>query len=562
MPGTIDPSDFAQIEPMCTRLLAREINTCDDLRGWISDLSRLCEAVYEYGSKANIANACHTEDVEKERVYLHFIREIQPKLAPLFFELQKKYLSFPVELERGDAALGVMRREWQADVDIFREQNIPLQTREQELSKEYGKAMGAMTVEFRGATYTLQQLAKFQEEPDRETREQAWHAGTDRRLRDREPLDALFEQLLEVRSQQAAHAGFDDFRRYAWVSKKRFDYTPQDCLAFGNAVEAVCMPLVRDLDEQRKKLLSVTRLRPWDLAVDTLRRPPLKPFAASDIPGFVEKTRRVFDRISPELGRQFDSLREQGNLDLDSRQGKRPGGFQASLEASRQPFIFMNAAGLQRDVETLLHEGGHAFHYIASRDIDNLFVRSAPLEFCEVASMSMELLADDLLVEYYGNASDAARAKRVHLEGIIRILPWIATIDGYQHWLYTHPGHDRSQRTTAWLEVYRRFSSGLVDWSGLEAARESRWQQQIHLYSYPFYYIEYGIAQLGALGVWLNYRHDPRRALEQLLHAFSLGGTRPLPELFTAAGLRFAFDHDTIDPLIQEIREELDRLPQ
>ncbi len=558
----LDPSKFEQVQPLMEELLNRRIGSVPELRQWVLDLAALFEIIDEYGSRVNITNACHTEDAEKERAFLHWIQQIEPKLKPPFFELQKRYLRNPQRHDLYEAGFAMQELDWQADVDLYRPENIPLQTRENELSKEYGKITGAMTVEFRGQTYTLQQLARFLEEPARATREEAWRSSTDRRLRDREKLDELFEQLLDVRESLARNAGHEDYRSYLWLARKRFDYRPQDCLSFGQAIEKVCVPLVAELDGQRRDSLKVDTLRPWDAAVDPKNRPPLKPFVPDDITGFVEKTRRVFERISPKLADQFDSLRSHGNLDLDSRRGKRPGGFQSSLEASKQPFIFMNAAGLQRDVETLIHEGGHAFHALESFAEPNLFVRHAPLEFCEVASMSMELLADDHLGVFYNEPADAARAMRVHLEGIIRFMPWMATIDGYQHWLYTHPGHSRAERTAEWLKLLDRFGGTVTDWSGLEPARQSLWQRQIHLFSYPFYYIEYGIAQLGALQVWLNYRQDSRRALERLLEAFALGGTRPLPDLFRTAGIRFAFDEQTLRPLIEAIREELARLPE
>jgi len=562
VPAGFDPSDFSQIEPLGRELLERRVASVEELRQWVADLSRLWEIIDEAGKRRYIAKACRTDDPALEQAYLFWVREIQPKLQPLFFELQKRYLRNPQRHDLYEAGFAMMELDWQADVDLFRQENIPLFTREQELNNEYDKTMAAMTVEFRGQTYTLQQMARFFEETDRSTREQAWRLTGERRLAARETIEQIFTQLLDLRVQIAANAGLDNYRDYVWKARKRFDYGPDDCLAFGQAIEKLCVPLVEQLDERRKDELKVDALRPWDTAVDPRGRPPLRPFDPDDVAGFVETTRRVFERISPSLAGQFETLRENGDLDLDSRKGKQPGGFQSSLEASKRPFIFMNAAGLQRDVDTLLHEGGHAFHYIASRDQWNLFVRHAPLEFCEVASMSMELLAGDHLGLYYADAAEAARARRVHLEGIIRFMPWMATIDGFQHWLYSHQGHTPVDRTAAWLDIFSRYSSGVIDWSGLEPFRASRWHAQLHLFHVPFYYIEYGIAQLGALQVWLNYRRDPKAALEQLLEAFALGGTRPLPELFSTAGIRFAFDDATLGPLIEAVREELARLPE
>jgi oligoendopeptidase F len=321
------------------------------------------------------------------------------------------------------------------------------------------------------------------------------------------------------------------------------------------------VPVVAELDRQRREDLKLDELRPWDLSVDPKNRPPLRPFKEDETSAFIDKTRTIFERMSPELRDDFESLRSNKNLDLESRKGKQPGGYQMSLEESRQPFIFMNAAGLQRDVETLLHEGGHAFHFIAATVEPLVFLRSAPMEFCEVASMSMELLGSEHFDIFYTDGADAARAKRTLLEGIIRILPWIATIDSFQHWLYTQPGHTRGERTEQWLHLLDRFSSK-VDWRGYEDVRASSWQRQLHLFHAPFYYIEYGIAQLGALQLWMKSKEDPRRALANYRNALKLGGTRPLPELFKAAGIQFDFSEKTLRPLMDAVQEDLEQLPR
>ncbi len=562
-PVEFDPSDFSQIEPLTRALIDRPIGSVAELRRWLLDAAEFFESIDEHGTRTSIDNACHTNDEEKEKAYLHYLREISPKLAPLMFELQKKFIASPMRAKLTDAdfpGIRQMEKEWKTEIDIYREANIPLHTQASELSKDYGKISGAMTVEFRGTTHTLQQMGRYSEETDRGTRRQAWEIASNRRLKDRGELDALFQKLLDVRHQIAVNTGMKNYREYTWAARKRFDYSPEDCLQFGRTVEKCIMPVIAELDALRSRELGIEKLRPWDTAVDVKGRAPLRPFAENDVEGFVETTRKVFERFSPELAAQFATLREHGNLDLASRLGKRPGGFQASLEKSKQPFIFMNAAGLQRDVETLLHEGGHAFHSLAAFD-KPLFVRGAPLEFCEVASMSMELLADDHLGLFYADPAEASRAKRSHLEGVIRLMPWVATIDGFQHWLYTNDGHSAGQRTAAWRELLERFGSKVVDWSGYEPHRDAMWHRQPHLYSYPFYYIEYAIAQLGALQVWVNYKKEPVGALKRLREAFAMGGTRPLPELFSVAGARFDFSEDTIGPLVDMVRGELAKLP-
>ena len=359
-----------------------------------------------------------------------------------------------------------------------------------------------------------------------------------------------------LRTHIAKNAGFENYRDYAFRRMGRFDYTPDDCVKFHQAVEDEVVPVLRELQAERRKQLGLEKLRPWDLAVDPMNRPPLKPF--TQVGEMVSRTQNIFNRLDGELGGGFRQMQELRLLDLDNRKGKAPGGYQSTLSESRLPFIFMNAVGLQRDVETILHEAGHAFHALATRGEDLQAYRSAPIEFCEVASMSMELLGNEFIEEFYSTA-DAKRARRVHIEGVVGVFPWIATVDAFQHWIYTHPAHTREARRKAWLELMDRFG-GDVDWSDFESARSNLWHRQLHIFLHPFYYIEYGIAQLGALQVWANSKRDKARALEDYKKSLALGGSRPLPELFRTAGCRFEFSGKTIQPLAKMLREELGKL--
>lgn len=560
VPTNIDLSKFEQIEPLYMQLLQRPLTSVTEAEQWLLDASELTAAVDEYSARRYIDKSCHTDDAEIEKRFMQFVEEVEPRIKPLHFELQKKFLKAPAAVELSDGQRFVLlRKKWDADVRLFREQNVPLETEVTKKVNEYDKLSGAMTVNFDGREQTLQQMARYAEQTDRDLRERAWRTSADRRLQDRVAMDSIFDELLKLRETIAVNAGLDNFRDYQWIANKRFDYTPQQCLEFADAIEKCCVPIVKRLDKQRQDELGVPTLRPWDQAVDPKNRPPLTPFGESDVDTLLSKTTEIFTKLSPELANEFDSLRVNGNLDLGSRKGKQPGGYQSSLEESKEPFIFMNAAGLQRDVETLLHEGGHAFHYLAAKDEPLVFLRSAPMEFCEVASMSMELLGSEHLDVFYSEA-DTARAKRTLLEGIVRFFPWMGTIDTFQHWLYTHPNHTQPERTAQWLSILDRFG-GLADWTGLEPIRQSGWQRQLHLFHYPFYYIEYGIAQLGALQLWLKAMEDPRRALANYRAALKLGGTRPLPELFDAAGIRFDFSERTLRPLMDALETELANLP-
>jgi len=567
VPADVDCADWSQLQPLYQSLADRPVDTPQQVEAWLADYAELTCVVSEYGSRRNIDLACHTDDPDIKAAYLHYVEQIAPKIKPFGDRLQRKYLAAPglagLEDRLGTTRFEVLTRDWRNDVELFREANIPLQTQLAKLNTEYDSLLGAMTVEFRGEEYTLQQLGRFLEDTDRGVRQETWQLAAARRLKDRAAIDDIFTQMTRLRERMAVNADLPDYRAYAFKAMARFDYTPDDCIAFANAIESVCVPAMERLDHARRDALGLKALRPWDGAVDVKSRPPLSPFARDNAAEMVAKCTTIFDKISPALGEAFRRLEFGRNLDLESRKGKRGGGFQASLLESKEPFIFMNAAGLQRDVETLLHEGGHAFHFLwASQNEPLVFIQHAPVEFCEVASMSMELLGDPHLGEFYPEQADADRARRVHLEGIVRFFPWMATIDMFQHWLYTHPGHTPAQRQQAWLDIFGRFGSSVVDWSGHEDAFAARWHAQLHLFHHPFYYVEYGIAQLGALQLWMNYRRDPVEALEQYRAALSFGGGRPLPELFDAAGIRFDFTRQTLEPLIQAVLDELDQLPE
>ncbi|MGD0463818.1 MAG: M3 family oligoendopeptidase [Tepidisphaeraceae bacterium] len=559
VPANLDPFDFPELERLYRELLDRGVQSALEMNRWLADFSELASVVDEYGNRRYIDKSCHTDDEAIRKRFLRFVEEVEPRAKPMAFALQKKYLESPVRKNLDRKRFEVLDRKWQAEVDIFRDESVEIETEVTRRVTEYDQINGSMMVNFRGQELTMQQVARFLEDPDPATRREAWEASSRRRLVDREAIEGIFSALLPLRHKIAQNAGLSDFRAYQWKANKRFDYTPEDCLRFADSIAETCVPMVRRLDRQRAADLKLSMIRPWDSAVDPKGRPPLRPFDETRIDDFVAKTREIFNRLSPALASDFDQLGQHGNLDLESRKGKQPGGYLMPLEESRQPFIFMNAAGVHRDVETLLHEGGHAFHHLASSKEDLVFLRSAPMEFCEVASMSMELLGSEHLGVFY-NPADTARAMRKLIEGIIYFFPWMAIIDSFQHWLYTHPGHSHAERKAKWMELLNRFG-GVVDWSGWELVRESLWQRQAHLFHSPFYYVEYGIAQLGALQLWMKARHDPHQALANYRAALALGGTLPLPQLFAAAGIVFDFSQKTLKPLMDALEEELDRLP-
>jgi oligoendopeptidase F len=556
LPADTELKTWEQIEPWYRRLLDRPVHSPAELEQWLFDAGELNAAVGQEGVKRYIAMTCQTDDPAREASYLEFVREIEPKLKPLQNAFRETYLDSAHRQGLPRDRYFVFDRAQANRRALYREANIPRETALAELEQQYQKVAGAMTVSFRGQERTLAQMAPFYEETDRAVRQEAWELVARRRLADRDTLDDLFDRMVALRQDVAREAGFDDFTAYAYRLRERFDYGVKEVASFRDAIESVVVPLARRLQEERRRTLGVEMLRPWDLSVDPLGRPPLRPF--QDVEQLAAKSETIFSAVDPALGGQFQYLRGHGLLDLANRKGKAPGGYQTTLEDDRLPFIFMNAVGLDGDVRTLLHEGGHAFHALASRGEPLAAYRESPIEFCEVASMSMELLGARDLREFY-EAADADRSYRQLLEGIVLILPWIATVDAFQHWVYAHPGHSRDDRRAAWVEILDRFGGG-VDWSGYEDARASAWHRQLHIFLYPFYYIEYGIAQLGALQVWRRALTDRPGAVAAYRRALALGGSRPLPELFAAADIPFAFDEGALRPLMEAVGTELDKL--
>ncbi len=558
VPEKTNLGDWQQIAPLFDQLDARAglCRSPSELERWLLDSSELGAALDDEGSRRYIAMTCHTDSPEAEAAYLYFVEHIEPELKPRQFKLAKLFLEHPLRPQLPRERYFVFDRNIRLLVELFRPENVPLETQEAKLSQQYQKLIGSLTVQFQGQERTLVQMGRYLEEPDRALRQEAWELTANRRLQEAEQIESIFEQLLKLREQIAANAGFPDYLQYAFRARGRFDYTPQDCLRFHEAIEMADMPALRQLQSERRKQLGLNALRPWDLAVDPSNKPPLRPF--EKVETLVTDTQEILTRLDDKMARDFRLMREMRLLDLDNRKGKAPGGYQSTLAESRLPFIFMNAVGMQRDVETLLHEAGHAFHTLAVRDEDLRAYRDAPLEFCEVASMSMELLGNQFIEQFY-SPEDARRARREHLEGIVEIFPWIATVDAFQHWIYSHPGHSRAERQKAWLELMDRFG-GDVDWGGYANARANWWHRQLHIFIHPFYYIEYGIAQLGALQIWANSRRNASQALGQYHRALALGGSRPLPELFQTAGCRFDFGYQTVQPLVKLVSDELGRL--
>jgi oligoendopeptidase F len=556
LPPDLPAGEWKEIAPFFEDLEKRKLHSPKDLEQAFLDLSELLSAVEEEGAIRYIRMTCDTTSPEYEKAYLTFVEEVAPKVEEALHRLRVKFASAPAWKDLDPKRYLVLKRKWENAIAIFREENIPLKVEEEKLGQRYQKIFGAMTVEFEGRTQTLQQMAKYLEEPDRRTREKAWELISERRLKDKDELESIFEELLSLRQKRAENAGFENFRDFAFRERERFDYGPKECEAFHKGVEEAVVPLLRQLHKERAKRLGLKKLRPWDLLCDPEGRPPLRPFKEAE--ELVTGVQEIFLRLDPRLGELFRRMAELRLLDVANRPGKAPGGYQSTLTERRLPFIFMNAVGRDQDLWTLLHESGHAFHTLLSRDEPLHMYRDPPLEFAEVASMGMELLASPFLDVFYPEEADRRRSLEEHLYGIVRLLCWVATIDAFQHWVYTHPGHSRAERHKAWVEIFQRFS-GLEDWSGYEEVLEHEWHRQLHLFLAPFYYIEYGIAQLGALRLWGKAQEDRKRAIEKYIEALKLGGGKPLPELFSTAELPFDFGPDSLSHAAKTIYRALNR---
>ena len=552
------PEKWDTIEPYYQQLLNENFDDVDSFRNWLGKISELEAIISENAGWRYIQMTCDTTNKEYQDAYTYFVSEIEPKIAPLNHQLNEKIIHCPYKKDLEDDAFKILFRNIEKDFKIFREENIPLKTEIQNNSKEYGTISGAMTVTIDGKEMTLQQAATILEFPDREKRENAYMHISNRRFQEKEKLDELFNTLISLRHKVAQNADFENFRDYMFTAMGRFDYTPQDCFDFHESTQKAFVPILNQLAKERKEKLGLSQLKPWDKAVDPTSKPALVPF--KDSSDLIEKTIECFNRLDPFLGKCIETMRDIKHLDLDSRIGKAPGGYNYPLSEIGIPFIFMNATSTLRDLVTILHEGGHAVHSVLTKNLELTDFKHTPSEVAELASMSMELISMDNWDIFFENEEDLKRAKREHLEQIIQTLPWVATIDKFQHWIYENPRHSISDRTAKWNEVFDEFSDNVTDWTGLEKFRDYLWQKQLHLYEVPFYYIEYGFAQLGAIAVWKRYKEDPKKGLDGYLAALKLGYTKSIPDIYKAANIEFNFSGEYISELITFVSSELDKL--
>jgi oligoendopeptidase F len=555
------PVDFKvvweAIEPLYKQLETAEINTIEELQNWMKQRSELEAVLQEDYAWRYIRMTSDTQDAQAVEDFEYFATQIEPQLAPVQHALDLKLNAHPLKSELDPELYFVYLRQLEKSIGIYREENIPLFTQIQLTQQKYQGIVGTMTIEWEGQEYTLSQAARFLKDTNRSIREQVWRRVVARRKQDQETLDLLFDELRKLRHQVALNAGYANFRDYMFDAMGRFDYTPADCENFHGAIERQVVPFLQQIAEKRKNQLGLAHLQPWDLDVDPTGNEPLKPFETGQ--ELIDKTAKCFEKLDPSIGQYIYQMKKEGLFDVESRKGKAPGGYNYPLAETGAPFIFMNAAGNFRDLTTMVHEGGHAIHTFVSAHLPLNEHKNVPSEVAELASMSMELLSMSHWDEFFEDRKDWQRAKKEQLEDVLKTLPWVATIDHFQHWIYTHPEHTAEERRTKWIELFNRYGQQFCEWEGVEDVQDYLWQKQLHLYEVPFYYIEYGMAQLGAIAIWKNFSYNAKDSLANYLEALSLGYTQTIPKIYEKAGIKFDFSEKYVEKLVSFIKNEIQK---
>jgi oligoendopeptidase F len=558
IPADFTVTNWEALQPFFDNLEQRQINTLTDLEQWLKDSSELEAVISEDACWRQIKMTCDTTDKALEEAFTYFCMDIQPHIQPYADRLNRKLLASPFLAELDQEKFYTYIRSVKKNIELYRAENIPLQAELSVMQQQYGAISGKMTVEVNGQEYTLQQASKFLESHDRSLREAVYRKIQDRRQVDKDQLHELYSTLIAKRHQVALNAGFANYRDYKFAELGRFDYTATDCFQFHEAVKLHVLPLIEKIYQRKKAKLELDTLKPWDTEAEPEGIQPLKPFTNGK--ELYEKTVQCFEQLNPFFANCLRKMDELKHFDLESRKGKAPGGYNCPLAESGAPFIFMNAAGQMSDVTTMVHEGGHAIHSFLSHPLELSAFKEYPMEIAEVASMAMELFSMHHWESFFDNADDLKRAKEHQLERTITIFPWIAIIDKFQHWVYENPTHTIQERTDKWMEILTEFSTSSIDFTGLDMYRQTAWQRQLHLFEVPFYYIEYGIAQLGAIGMWMQYQQHPQASIQNYINALSLGGTKTLPALYEAAGLKFDLSPNHIQTLMSFVNTQMEEL--
>jgi len=558
LPADFTVTDWESLHHFYKELSERTLPNASALEKWMHDVSELQAVVSEDAGWRYIKMTCNTQDKALLDAYTYFVTEIDPHIAPYTNDLNKKLYDSPYLNGLDPKHYFVYLRSIKRSIELFRQENIALFTELHQKEQEFGAISGAQTITYNGEEMTLQKAATFLKSQDRALRESVYRLMQERRAKDEAALNELYSELIRLRQDIAINTGYSNYRDYKHDELGRFDYSVKDCFLFHDAIRQHIVPLVKANEEQRKKDLGLSDYRPWDREVDTDGKQPLQPFEGAK--ELISKTISCFNQLDPYFGECITTMNTMHRLDLESRIGKAPGGYNYPLYETDVPFIFMNAVGLHRDMVTMVHEGGHAIHSFLTKDLDLVDFKSTPSEVAELASMSMELISMEHWDAFFSNPEDLKRAKKEQLDKVLQGLPWIASIDKFQHWIYEHPQHTTADRYAAWMQIMKDFGTGTVNYEGLEQNLQRSWQVQLHLYEVPFYYIEYGMAQLGAIAVWRNYKNNPHQAVEQYKAALKLGYTKTIPEIYQAAGIRFDFSPAYVKELAEFVKKQYEEL--
>lgn len=549
---------WESIAPYYDSLINEKIESLEDLKKWLRNRSELEAILEEDFAWRYIKMTCDTSNDSYQKDFEFFATEIEPKLSEYSNRLNEKFLACPFIDQLDQSTYSIYIRSLKTQTEIFRQENIPLNMEIQVEQQKYGAIVGAMSIVHEGKEYTLEQASNFLKNTNREIRKQVYEKIQERRLENKVELNELFSKLVKLRHKVAINAGFENYRDYMFKALGRFDYTADDCFKFHNAIEKEVVPLLKSLSEKRKEKLNVDSLKPYDTEVDVTGKPSLVPFNGAD--ELLNRSIECFEMLHPYFGEKLKTMKAHKLIDLESRKGKAPGGYNYPLSETGAPFIFMNSANAMRDLTTMVHEGGHAVHTFLSNNLEINDFKRVPSEVAEVASMSMELISMKHWNVFFKDADDLLRAKEEQLKDCLKTLPWVATIDAFQHWIYTNPNHTVEEREQAWQKCFDRFGSNFVNWDGYEEYKLNLWQKQLHLFEVPFYYIEYAIAQLAAIAIFKNFKADEEKALNQYMNALKLGYTKSIPEIYSTAGISFDFSQTYIRSLIDFIKSELDAL--
>ena len=557
VPENLVINSWNKIKSLFDDLVNRDISSGLELEQWMVDQSELAAVLEEDMAWRYIKMNIDTTDKELGDKFSFWIKEISPNTAPYSHKLNLKLVNSPYLKDLDQEKYRIYLRSVKKQIEIFREENIPLFTTMEEKQQEYGAISAKMSIEVDGEKMTMQKAALLLKSTDRAKREEIYNNISSRRLQDEKALDNLFDELIALRQKIAKNAGFDNYRDYMFAAMGRFDYTPKDCFNFHDAIAQEIVPIINSFEQTRKDKLGNVTYKPWDTAVDVDGFSPLKPFEGGT--ELTDLSIECFNRLRPYFGECLSTMKTMKHLDLESKNGKAPGGFMYPLYEIGVPFIYMNAVGSQRDLVTMVHEGGHAVHSFLSRDLSLTEFKSTPSEVAELASMAMELLSMDHWDVFYSDAADLKRAKLEQLEKALETLPWVASIDKFQHWIYTTK-HTAEQRKEKWLEISAELGNQIIDWEGNENVHANLWQKQLHLYEVPFYYIEYGMAQLGAIAMWRSYKQLGEQGLDNYMNALKLGYTKSIGEIYETAGIKFDFSASYIKELADFIKDELKKL--